>query len=318
MSERYLWDRSGEEDRDVARLERLLSAYRYSRPAPAIPIAPGAGRPRLAAFLAAAATLLLAAGAFVLLRALERGAEWEVVSLSGSPTVNRQSIGETARLGTGEWLETDDASRARLAVADIGNVTIEGGTRLRLVATRPTEHRLELARGEIRASILAPPRLFFVDTPAATAVDLGCAYRLVVDDAGAGFLHVTFGRVAFERDGRDSIVPHGALCRTRPGVGPGTPWFQDATDALREALERLDFEGGGAADLAIVLREARVRDTLTLWHLLSRVEKDGRKAIVDRMGELSCLPSDVDLGRVLSLDEKELERLHSVLEDSWW
>ena len=63
-------------------------------------------------------------------------------------------------------------------VGEIGSVEVEPNTRLRVVAAQPGEHRLALERGEIRAKITAPPRLFFVETASGTAVDLGCEYKL--------------------------------------------------------------------------------------------------------------------------------------------
>src|SRR5436309_715730 len=101
-------------------------------------------------------------------------------------------------------------------------------------AVKPAR-RVALERGKLHAFITAPPRLFFVDTPSAEAIDLGCEYTLAVDDAGIGLLHVTLGWVMLERDGRESYVPIGAMCETRPGVGPGTPFFEDASLSFKEA-----------------------------------------------------------------------------------
>src|SRR5205085_314049 len=137
---------------------------------------------------------------------------WEVARLAGAPQIGRERIGERGQLAVGEWLETDNNSRAQISVARIGEVEVEPQTRIRLVETRPTEHRIELARGTMHARIWAPPRLFFVDTPSAVAADLGCAYTLEVDDAGRSLLHVTMGYVALERGARESIVPAGAAC----------------------------------------------------------------------------------------------------------
>src|SRR5207249_4003754 len=104
-------------------------------------------------------------------------------------------------------------------------------------------------------------------TPSATAADLGCAYTLEVDNAGRSLLHVTAGWVALQLKDRESIVPAGALCETRKGIGPGTPYFEDASERFRNALSKLDFEKETAEVLGIVLAESRERDTLTLWHL---------------------------------------------------
>ena len=53
---------------------------------------------------------------------------------------------------------------------------------------------------------------------------------------GASLLHVTSGWVALQLKDRESMVPAGAACATRPGIGPGTPYFEDASQTFRTAL----------------------------------------------------------------------------------
>jgi predicted anti-sigma-YlaC factor YlaD len=242
---------------------------------------------------------------------------WEVERLAGSPVIDREPVGEKGRLAEGEWLETDDASRARVKVGGIGQVEVEPNTRVQLVETRMTEHRLALERGKLQANIWAPPRLFFVDTPSAEAVDLGCAYTLEVDYAGAGLLHVTSGWVAFEREGRESKVPAGASCVTRVGAGPGTPYFDDAPERLRAALTKFDFEGGGTGSLDVVIAEARQRDTLTLYHLLTRASEADRGRVYDRLAGYAAPPAGVTREGVLGLDSGMLARWRKELEPTW-
>lgn len=247
---------------------------------------------------------------------------WEVMRLNGSPRIGSSRMDGKGRLAVGEWLETDSDSRAKIDVGSIGQVEIDPNTRVRLVETKATEHRLELAHGKMSARIWAPPRLFFVDTPSAVAADLGCAYTLEVDDQGAGLLHVTSGWVALQLKGRESMVPAGATCATRPGVGPGTPYFDDASQAFRTALAKLDFEKDKDMEwevtpLDTVLAEARHRDTLTLWHLLYRVEGKDRELVFERMAALAPPPKDVTRDGVLQLDEQMLHLWKGYLEMSW-
>jgi hypothetical protein len=232
--------------------------------------------------------------------------------------VGAERIGATGRLRVGEWLVTDSTSEARIERADIGQVQIEPNTRLRLVESRPNEHRLALARGTLRARVLAPPRLFFVETPSAVAVDLGCAYSLTVDGAGQGLLQVTWGRVALVLYGRESVVPAGARCETRPGTGPGTPYFEDAPAALRQALEQLDFENGGARALAVVLAAARRRDSLTLWHLLLKISPAEEGLVYDRLAALVPPPPGVTREGVLQRDSRMLDLWQAEVERVWW
>src|SRR3989440_12169525 len=231
---------------------------------------------------------------------------WEVARLNGSPRIGSSRMDEKGRLAVGEWLETDGSSRAKIEVGSIGHVEIDPNTRVRLIETKPTEHRLELARGKMSAKIWAPPRLFFVDTPSAVAADLGCAYSLEVDDAGRGLLHVTAGYVALEDGARESAVPAGAACLTKPGAGPGTPFFEDAPAAYVAALARYDFAGDRAA-LDTLLDGARPRDTLTLWHLLSRANDTDRARVYERLAALAPPPDGVTREGVLQLDRAMLD-----------
>jgi hypothetical protein len=248
----------------------------------------------------------------------ESGPTWEVARIEGAPKVGANHIEGSGRLAVGEWLETDASSRAKISVADIGQVDIGPNSRVRLLGTRSTEHRLALQRGRLHAMIDAPPRLFIVETPSATAIDLGCSYTLEVDDAGSSRLHVTSGWVALELKGRESIVPAGAVCVTQPGKGPGTPYFDDASARFRDALTQLDFHQGGAKALNVVLAEAREYDTLTLWHLLSRVRGAERARVYERLAALISPPQAVTREGVLRLDKRMLDLWKQELEWAWF
>jgi hypothetical protein len=244
------------------------------------------------------------------------GATWEVVALDGSPLAGSRRLAGGTAVPDGEWIETDAESRARIAVGEIGAVHVEPNTSVRLVSTGANAHRLALRSGEIIASISAPPRMFFVDTAAGTAIDLGCEYRLTCDRSGTGILRVASGWVALEWKGRESLVPAGASCRMYAGQGPGTPWFDDAAQSFVRALETFD-RSGGAETVNLIVAEARARDTLTLWHLLSRVDFQGRVQLYDRMAQLAPPPAAVTRERVLQLDAEDLKRWREELAWIW-
>jgi hypothetical protein len=263
---------------------------------------------RRPASLAVAAAAVIALGVWWVTRPPK--AAWDVVRVEGKLT-------EHGKIEVGDWLQTDGSSRARISVGDIGTIDVAPNTRVRMVASLPGEQRLRLARGEISASVSAPPRLFFVDTPASTAVDLGCAYTMKADQDGNGLLRVTLGWVSLEWQGRESLVPAGASCRSRPKIGPGTPYFDDASQALRGALAAFDFGAGGEAAVDAVLAEARVRDTLTLWHLLSRVEPAERQRVYNRIVDLVPLPKGVSPDKALQLDPETLKLWREELAWKW-
>jgi hypothetical protein len=218
------------------------------------------------------------------------------------------------RLGVGQLLETDNQSRASLQADDTGRIEVEPSTRLRLLTMNAGLKRVALDRGTIHAYIWAPPGQFVVDTPSAVTVDLGCAYTLQVDDSGVGLVRTSLGWLGFKLNGHESFIPAGAACATRPKVGPGTPYFEDASVKFRAALTRFDFEDSTpqqrAGDLAIVLGEARQRDALTLWHLLARVDESQRALTYDHLAKLAPAPAGITREGILRLDQPML--------DLWW
>ena len=271
--------------------------------------------------LAAAALLaLLLLGRRGVPQAGGGGGAWEVTRLAGVPLVGAAPLAATGALRVGDWLETDDSSRAVIQVGDIGRVEVKPDTRIRLVRAQRTDHRLALERGEIYAKVDAPPRLFFVETPAGTAVDLGCAYTLAVDSSGNGTIHVTAGYVEFDWGGRRSIVPLGFRADTRRGFGPGTPYAEDAPEELRRALAAFDFANGGPAAVRRALAAARSEDAGSLWHLLARVDLSLRREVYDRLASLVPPPPPPGVARedVLRLDPAALQTYWNTIRRIAW
>jgi hypothetical protein len=287
---------------DLARLRQQLSQL-------PLPPEPDWGAPRRREsnaprwqLAAAAAALLVALGGVWLARDA-----WRVETVTGSPVL--RGLAFAGRLGLGGTLATDDRSRARLLVAGLGEVELEPGSVLRRVYGRGSERRLALDHGTLHAQISAPPRQFVVETHAAVATDLGCAYTLQVTREGSGRLSVTSGRVAFTDRGHESFVPAGAWCPLEPD-GVGVPRRDYASDEFLAALARYDRQPHLPSALDSVLARAEALDALTLWHLLPRVSGEDRARVAARVAALIELPAAVPMQRVLALD-------HAAL-DAWW
>jgi len=294
MNDDYLWDRSGPPDPGIAELERTLAPLRYRHRDPL----PKPSRSKWPIAIAAAVVL---AAVGLAQWAVPRNVDtaWKVAGVN----VRR-----------GQVLRTGGAA-VQLQADEVGRVDVAPNSELRATGG----NRLALTRGELRAFIWAPAREFVVDTPSAKTIDLGCQYTLNVDDHGDGLVKVTMGWVAFDNNGRESFIPAGAQCRTRKKSGPGIPWFEDSGDAFRDALAR--FEVGDVGSLTTVLREARPRDGLTLWHLLARTGGADRAAVYDRFAALTQLPGEVTREGVLKQEPRMMDLCWNALgleNTGWW
>lgn len=272
------------------------------------PITSRTGFGRMFRVLAATAAVFILAAAGAWWYFLQPASGWNVAIREGRAWLGSQEISGESRITVGETLRTSEQGKVLIEVGLIGQVHVEPNTHIRLVEASLTDHRLALEKGTISARIFAPPRLFFVETPSALAVDLGCVYTLSVDESGAGLLRVSSGWVALEYNGRSSIVPAGAMCKTRPGFGPGTPYQEDASARLVDALEQVDFGNGGSQTLGSILDESRNMDSITLWHLFLRTGGADRAAVYDRLATLVPPPRGVTRDGMLMGDSDMMQR----------
>jgi hypothetical protein len=327
----YLWEGSGEPDAEIRRLEKALEEFRAtSLLPPPFPVMDCG--PRRSWWLAvtsniwvprfAAAALILAEVSVALIFSLRestppgRNDGWsvELTEAQAGSSLTAGAPKRKMRMQIGEALETNRTSKANISVAEVGLLELEPMTRLRLLQSGIGRKRIALDRGTIHVAIWAPPGEFVVDTPSSVVVDLGCMYTLSVEENGNGFLRTTLGWVGFQRDGYESFIPAGAAAATYTESGPGLPFFEDSADQLRSAVAEFDStkEGSAQREAAqrVILRQARRRDGLTLWHLLSRVREVDREVVYERLSALIPPPAGTTREGILSLDRAML--------DAWW
>lgn len=264
----YLWNREGAPDPEIARLETLLSEYRYQPARPAV----NRRRWRWWAMAAGVAIAMILGGAVWRVQHGHRGevSVWEVAG---------------RRLTVGQTVETSGQQSMTLEAQQFGEVELAPNSVLEVLAAgRPEEQKLSLRRGMLHAFIWAPPASFVVETPSAKTVDLGCSYTLSVQADGAGELTVQTGWVAFQHGATESFIPAGAVCHTRAKSGPGVPYFATAAPALQAAVREFDASGGRAG-LTGILQHARPEDGLTLWHLLARTSGADRARVAQAFAQ---------------------------------
>ncbi|NND70446.1 MAG: hypothetical protein HKN43_02600 [Rhodothermales bacterium] len=262
--------------------------------------------PRILSFkpvigLAIAAALAVSFVIYILISPTQQS--WEVMPVAGEPTIDNVTLSGQSSLAKGQTITTNETSRAAVSVGNIGTVDILPETTIQVVSATTSDHRFRMSAGTIHASITAPPRLFFVETPAALAIDLGCEYTLRVDSLGWSHLDVSLGYVELEHPGRSSIVPEGYRAIAVPGVGPTVAVDTDASDRYMSfVVEYTLFKNMNALDS--LLTASTSVDAVTLWLILEKHSSDlaDSRQIYQRIVELVGQPDGV------SFDETVINR----------
>jgi hypothetical protein len=257
--------------------------------------------------------MILASTSLIFLSKPTPASYWQVENIEGSSKIENEVFSEVGLFKVGESLETDALSRAKIRVGSIGEVEVDQDSKVKLIKTKPDEYKLALDKGKIHATIWAPPRLFFVETPSATAVDLGCMYTLEVDESGSTLLHVTSGWVALENNGQESIIPAGAVCETHKSSGTGTPYFKSSNLKFTNTLKIFD---SGARDIEIIntlLKSADKNDLLSLWHIIPKVDEQSREEIFYVMKKFITIPESITKEKIIKTDRNTLNELWEVL-----
>ena len=326
----YLWDRSGAVDTEIAELEELLGTLRFDEAMPAVDPPAPVRKPSPLWWLAVAAGVGLVIWGWLAREGAEiappvarmnlpsinlsgavaappspvaTGRSWAVTMVSGAPVCDGAPMKDEASLPVGGWLETDASSRARIQVADIVILDLEPSSRLRLVETANQQHRVQLERGIVRATVTAPPRVFLVETPNVTAVDLGCEYQLEVSEDGSTWLNVRVGWVSLETKEVVSVVAADTMCRADANGTPGLPLRREASEALVAAAGK--FSSGDTSALADLMALLGAGDEATMWHLLSRVPAVDRRTVYDRLVAITQAPPDA--AAILRVEKNALD-----------
>lgn len=269
--------------------------------------------------------MLIAAGSLffvslISLYLISSNPEWEATALAGTPRAGEISFADSYLLAQGDVLQTNAEASVQLQIGEIGEVDLAPNSKLQLVDTDPSHHKLSLSYGKLHAKIWAPPRLFFVETPAGLAIDLGCEYTLEVDSSGFSVLHVTSGYVSFASKSREVIVPAGWKVKTHPSSEPRTPFLEDAPEELVNALDSYSRGHKSTSVLNRIFENTRPEDAYSVWSLIWIAPSSQRPLIYDHLITLTTPEQVVTKEGVLAREPAMIEawRKHLKIDVSFW
>jgi len=218
---------------------------------------------------------------------------WKVSSIQGNPLIGDVAMNNIDSIREGQFIRTNDSSRAQLIIANMGNVIIEPNSKIIFIKGVDGNNRISVEYGTIESNMRSNPKTFFVEMPSAIAMDMGGDYKLTIDSTGDGLVYVKSGKVEVQSNNREAIVPAGNLVMTKRDLGVGTPFNENSSPRFKNALMNLDFGKCGGACVNTLLKNAKVSDAITLVSLISRVESQYKDEVYTKVANFVSPPSRI-------------------------
>jgi hypothetical protein len=116
-------------------------------------------------------------------------------------------------------------------------------------------------------------------------------------------------------DRAPALVTQGASCAIGQ-KGPGTPLDDGASSVLRAAADALD--AGQASAFDRLLAATTDRDTLTLWHVMRRIDPEERGRAYDRLARFAPPPKGAPREAVVRGEHEAIAAYREVLAPLWF
>ena len=233
---------------------------------------------------------------------------WKVSNLQGNSLIGDVAMSSNDSIKEGQFIQTNNVSRAELVIADIGKIIIEPNTKVYFVKGSDGNNRINVEYGTINADMNSNGKTFFVEMPSAVATDNGGKYTMTIDSLGDGFVFVKSGKVDVESPNRAAIVPAGNIVLTKKNIGVGTPFNENSSPKFRNALFSYDFGKCNDACVAILLNAAKMSDAVTLVNLMPNVDKEYSDKVYTKLANFVPPPSNINTDSIPFIDEEKLNQ----------
>ena len=232
---------------------------------------------------------------------------WKVTSLSGTPFISEEAMAKLDSIRDGEYIITNDSSRAELFITDIGKVLVEPNTKLMIVKGEDGKNKLSVIYGTIDADMKKVQEPVHVELPSAIAMDDGGSYKVTVDGSGDGLFYVKSGQVEVVSGNKQSVVPAGSLVMTKKDKGVGTPFSNLSSSVFKKALYNFDFGNCDVSCVTTILNSANKNDAVSLVNMIPQVEEQYKDKVYAKVASFVPPPHTVHRDSIPYIDEKEIE-----------
>ncbi len=233
------------------------------------------------------------------------GSAWEVKKYS----MSTDAYESFSVLKEGEILETDEYTRYEILVPDVGNIYLGPSTKIE----RSKSFNIRLLQGTVSKSKSDAKKFLIFEVFGADIKDylLGSSFRLALLNPAFAELEVKEGWISVTKNDKETLILPHHLCKIHSDFGVGLPYNQKSSGSFIETIEQYCFIKPGNEEVLInLLSKAEIKDGLTLWNLLKRVERKQRDMVIYTiLGLLGNPPEGVTPDGLKVLNAEMLSKL---------
>lgn len=252
--------------------------------------------------------ILIAAGYFIF-DYQKNNSPWKVITLEGNITINGL-IDNSGIIHQGQSLLTDNSSRAAIRIPKVGNVEVGENSLLVLTKAKDGNNRIMLRSGSINVTNLSNMPEFSIELKDCIVNDRGGEFNISIYNNKNAVVNVKYGFVEIKKNEKIIYLNEDHICEIRYGFNIGTPYRQDAAEALKAEVMNFDFSNGGDNSVNKIMELATEKDMLTLLALIPNSSQLQRQILFQAIANKFPPPESVTKRGIINGD------LHMLY--LWW
>jgi hypothetical protein len=234
---------------------------------------------------------------------------WNIQLIDGTITINGMA-NNSGKISEGESLNTDSKSRLIVNVPQIGKLQVDSNTTIVVEKAKDGNNRVALKRGSIKIinSALMPDLTIALNN--SFILDHGGVFSIAADESDNMKVNVEFGFVEIGYKNESYFVKEGYICEIKNNFRPGIPYRLNASDTLKNEVEKYDYENGGDDSIQKIISAANKEDMLTLLALIPNTSKLQRQILFQAVANHFPPPAGITRMGIIKADSEMLNK--------WW
>jgi hypothetical protein len=241
--------------------------------------------------------------------------QWEVVNLSGAPTIKgglkNIVVARASILEDDDVLSTDQNSKALIKIQEVGEIYLNPGSSLMRGGNKG---EINLISGDIDIVKKDQSEPFPVEVYMAMIEDYKPGSYSVKIGINGAMVYSTTANLQISANESEVAVLSEYMCEINKQGTIGIPYSISATKEYIDAVNDFSLEKNNER-LDIILLLSQEKDALTLFNLLPIVDKSNRDIVINKLHSLVRIPKDVNPHQVANLNKDDLDKWLKAIEE---